>query len=252
MRKKKFIRRTCRLSALYMVTMFSLLLMQSWAHAQYSGSVYKAEEVQVGAVGSDNDLSGSAYKGTATIGDSVVGGASSTNFQAVGGFETTSKPLLEVQVFTTSINLGGLSSSAASTAVGSFSVRTYLASGYNVYTMGPPPTSENTVTLTPLSTGGTSLPGTPQFGMNLRANTSPVSVGTDPVQVPDATFSFGQVDANYNTPNTYRYNNGERIAYSTQSTGQTNYTESFLYNISAIQSAGTYIFRQSIVVVPTY
>lgn len=222
------------------------------ARAQYSGSTYKIEEAQVGAVGSDNDLQSNDYKARATAGDTAVGIVEGTDYSAVGGFTTTGEPHLEVNVTSMTVNLSPLSSAAASTTSGTFFVRSYLADGYNVFTVGQPPTNENGQQIAPLTAGGTSIPGTSQFGINLRANTSPTTVGADPVQEPDASFSYGAVDTNYNTPNTYRYNNNERIAYSNSSTGKTTYTISYLYNIKPLEQAGLYVFNQSIVVVATY
>lgn len=220
--------------------------------AQYEGTTYKIEEAQVGAVGSDNDLQGTDYQGRATIGDTAVGQVNGTVYQATGGFTTTSDPHLEVVVTAMNVTLPTLSSAAATTTTGTFWVRSYLASGYNVYTVGQPPTNENNTQLAPMTGGGSSTPGTAQFGINLVANTAPTTFGADPVQVPDATFSYGQVDSNYATTNQYRYNNNERIAFSNSSSGRTTYTISYLYNIAPLQQSGLYVFNQSIVVVPTY
>ena len=43
------------------------------------------------------------------------------------------------------------------------------------------------------------------LSINLVANTSPVTLGADPVQDPDSTFSFGLVSADYSSPNLYKY-----------------------------------------------
>lgn len=228
------------------------VILPAVVHAQYQGTTYMVEEAQVGAVGSDNDLEGTAYQGRATAGDTAVGSVSGSAYQGVGGFTTTGEPHLEVYVNSVTIDLGTLSASTPSTTSATFWVRSYLASGYNVYTDGQPPTNESGNQISPLTGGGTSSPGSSQFGINLTANTAPTTVGAVPQQVPDATYGFGQVDANYNTANTYRYNDNERVAFSNSSSGQTLYTISYLYNITPLQAAGLYVFNQSIVVVPTY
>lgn len=103
-----------------------------------------------------------------------------------------------------------------------------------------------------LATQTASSAGTEQFGINLTANTSPATVGATPVQVPDGTFSFGFANTNYDDPNLYRYNNGDTIAQSNSSSGTTNYTISYLVNISTITRAGTYNFTHSVNVVSTF
>jgi hypothetical protein len=94
--------------------------------------------------------------------------------------------------------------------------------------------------------------GTEPFGINLRANTSPSHFGADPVYVPDATFSFGQVAANYNTPNVFMYANGDEIAYSNASTSATTFTISYIFNISNVTPGGTYTMDHVLVATATY
>jgi hypothetical protein len=151
-----------------------------------------------------------------------------------------------------------LSESSASTTTATFSVESYLASGYIVQTIGNPPASNGVTphTLSALTSGGTSSPGTEQFGINLVANTigcgAPANVGANPVQVPDSTFSFGAAAAGYNTCGSFKYNNGDTIAISSKSSGETDYTISYLFNINHSTPDGQYTFRQSIVATATF
>jgi len=232
--------------------------------AQYTGTAYKMEEAQVGAAGSDNELSSTSYKGRATAGDTAVGIVNGTTYQAVGGFTTSDAPELEVIAGSLNLDLGSATTTNALVGTGSFGVRTYLAQGYTVYIRGIPPTQEGGFTMSALATQTASSVGSEQFGINLRQNTcatvnstcaspeAPPNFGLDPVQVPDATFSFGTVNANYNTPNQFRYVNNDAIASSSSSSGVTNYKISYLVNISSVTRAGTYNFRHSVDVVPTY
>jgi hypothetical protein len=133
-----------------------------------------------------------------------------------------------------------------------------LASGYIVQTVGSSPTN-NAVSphsLNALTGGGTSSPGTEQFGINLVANTTgcgaPANFGAAPVQIPDSTFSFGAAASGYNTCGTFKYNNGDTIASSSKSSGETDYTISYLFNISSTTPDGFYTFNQSIVATSTY
>lgn len=236
--------------------------------AQYTGTAYKIEEAQVGAAGSDNDLTSTSYKARATAGDTAVGIVNGTTYQAVGGFTTSDAPELEVIAGSLNLDIGTATTSSTIVGTSQFGVRTYLAQGYVVYIRGAPPTQEGGYAMSTLATQTVSTVGTEQFGINLRLNSCatvhvtiasvacpiPASsnFGADAAQVPDSTFSFGTVNANYNTANQFRYVNGDAIASSSSSSGVTNYTISYMVNISSITRAGTYNFRHTVDVVPTY
>jgi hypothetical protein len=225
------------------------------AHAgptQSSSNNYSISEVQIGGNGSaQNDCSGS-YCAQESVGDTVVGGASSANYSAQFGSDTSDKPLLEVIVDGGNQSLGTLDPSTTATASFGIKVRSYLSSGYAIYVSGTPPSQgEHTLKALDTSCPCTSQPGTEQFGINLVANNAP-NVGLDPVQVPSGTFSFGEVEANYGQSNLFKYNNGDIVAGSTVSTGETDYTLSMVVNISNATPAGHYTSDFSAVVVPTY
>ncbi len=218
---------------------------------QSSSPNYIVDEVFVGA-GGGNDASSASYQARASIGDLGIGNSASTNYQAYGGFTTTGAPYLQVNITSSSLDLGTLSDSAASTGTTAFNVRAYLTSGYNVVIRANAPTSEGGATITPLTTPAGSSPGTEQFGLNLVANTSPTTFGANPVQIPDSSFSFGVAASGYNVSNQFKYVSGETIASSLSSSGQTDFTISYLINVSAITEAGRYVFRQNLIVTATY
>lgn len=220
------------------------------ALAQYNSTNYSADEVFIGS-GGTNDASSTNYQGRASIGDMVVGNSTSTSYQAYGGFTTASDPVLEMNMDPVNTDLGAGSSAATSTLTATFSVRAYLSSGYSVYAIGAPPTSSAGRQIAPLTSGGSSTTGVSQFGMNLVANTTP-SIGANPSQIPDSSFSFGAAASGYGTANSFKYNNGDKIAQSTTSSGHTLYTMSYIFNFSPIEYAGVYVLNQSIVVVPVY
>lgn len=231
--------------------MFLMIFFSSFVSAQEATSPnYKVDELFIGSGGS-NDASSSSYQGRASIGDLGVGNAASANFQAYAGFTTTGAPVLEVVVSNTNLDLGALNAGTTAFGTATFSVRTYLASGYVVITKGAPPTSEAGATITPLSGGGAATTQVEQFGMNLKDNSTP-NVGAEPVQIPDSSFSYGLPASGYDTANIFRYNDGDTIARSNSSTGQTDYTISYIVNISPITEAGVYVFEQDIIVVGTY
>lgn len=239
------------ISFITLIMVVAMILLSSFASAQEASSPsYKVDELFIGTGGS-NDSASPSYQGRASIGDLGVGNSASTFFQAYASFTTTGDPVLEAVVSSTSLDLGTLSSSATSSGTATFSVRTYLASGYVVITRGAPPTSESGATIAPMTAGGVSSIGTEQFGMNLKDNSTP-NIGAEAAQIPDSSFSYGYASTGYGTANNFRYNTGDTIAQSDSSSGQTDYTISYIVNISPITEAGVYVFTQDLIVVGTY
>lgn len=231
-----------------------LLTGPNLVYAQVSCSgAYCVDEPFMGP-GGTNDFSSTNFSGRATVGDTALpevgdGTTTSTSEQSLGGNTTSTDPILEVTVPETTINMGEFSPSEPSIGSTTFSVRTYLSSGYVVYSVGPPPTTTGGASIDAMSAGGVSTPGTEQFGINLVNNSSP-DVGADPVQQP---FGVGSVTSDYSTPNNFRYNSGDIIAQSNSSSGVTTYTISYLINVHPVLTpAGEYVFSQSIVVTSTF
>lgn len=198
--------------------------------------------------GSDN------YK-TAPGGQSIgnqggAGDSRSANFRAQSGATTTSDPSLACVTNTSSVSFGSLSSSVAATATATFSVLNYTSFGYIVQTIGTAPSSGGH-TLSNLSSNAASTPGTEQFGINLVDNSSP-NIGADPQQVPSSSFSFGEAATNYGTANSFRYVNGETIALAPETSGQTDYTISYIINIATTTPGGSYSGSQVLVCTGTY
>lgn len=219
---------------------------------QSSSTHYSISEVQLGGNGSaQHDCSGS-YCAQESAGSTTVGSASSNNYSAQLGSDSTNTPLLEVAVNGGNQNLGTLDPSTTATATFSIKVRSYLDSGYAVYVTGSAP-SQGTHTLKTLDTSCpcTSQPGTEQFGINLTANSTP-SVGAVPVEVPSSAYSFGAAYSDYNQANLFKYHDGDAVAGSATSSGETDYTLSMIVNISNVTPGGHYTSNLSAVVVPTY
>jgi len=236
----------------------ALLLPFGYVSEVYAGSTqssspnYSVSEVQIGGNGSAQNDCSSSYCAQESVGDTVVGGASSADYSAQFGSDTTDEPLLEVIVDGGNQSLGTLQPETTATASFGIKVRSYLSSGYTIYVEGSPPSQgEHTLKALNADCPCTSQPGTEQFGINLAANSSP-SIGEDPVQVPSGTFSFGEVDADYGQSNLFKYNDGDAVAGSTTSTGETDYTLSMILNISSATPGGHYTSNFSAVVVPTY
>lgn len=217
---------------------------------QASSSGYRVNEVFFGSGGSLSSCS-STYCSKQSIGETGVGNTSSTNYQAQAGFNTDRKPFLQFVVNNTNQDIGTLNSTSTKTANATFSVKSYLASGYIVKQTSGGPTNGN-YTMNGLTTPTASSVGQEQFGINLVANTSPATFGAAPSQSPDATFGFGQVASGYNTANQYKYVTNDTVAYSDRSSGTTNFTVSYIFNVSNLTAGGTYTLRHVLVATSTF
>jgi len=218
-----------------------------------SSSNYRVEESSFSS-GSGINSNSANYNARASAGNLGVGSADSTNYNARPGFVTPDEEFLELVVQTSSVDLGTLLTNTTGSGTAQFYVRSYINGSYYVQTMSSPPTSEGGAVLSQLATNSASTQGTEQFGINLVANTTP-AIGTSPVHDPSSAFANGIAATNYDTANSYRYNVGETIAQSGSSGpawGLTNYTVSYIANVSSITEAGTYTMNHDIVVTATY
>lgn len=220
--------------------------------AQSASANYRVEESFFG-IGGELDASSANFRAKQSAGELTVGNASSANYQFYGGFNTTDVPLLEFAVNGGLYDMGVISASAPGTAVATFTVRNYLSSGYIVLANGSPPTvtGGNTHALPALSSAVASNPGTEQFGVNLVDNSTP-DIGANPSQSPDSSFGYGTAIAGYDTANLFKFIDGDTIAFSPKSSGQTNYALSMIANVSPHTPAGQYSGRLNLQVVPTF
>ena len=132
-------------------------------------------------------------------------------------------------------DFGEFSTTQATAVTTQFSVATNDPTGYNAFIGGQTMTSG--VNIIPgLPAQAASFPGTSQFGLNLRANSSP-SVGANPEL---GAVANGTPDSDYNTPNQFKFLDGDRLAYSPRSTGFNRYTVSYIVNVSDAQPPGIY------------
>ncbi len=232
-----------------------IILLGGTAFAQYASSNYKSNEVYFSS--GSGSASSSNYQAKQSLGALGVGRFSSTSYQDYPGTITPQDPYLEFVVSATSTNIGVLSTATPKTTTGNFYVKTYLANGYVVTNASGPP-KNSAYTMQALSSPTTSSAGTEQFGINLVLNSGcpqpglSGSFGANPAQVPDSTFSFGTVATNYNTACNFKYNNGDTVAQSTKSSGETDYTISYLYNISNLTPGGLYTLNHLLVATSTF
>ncbi len=208
---------------------------------------YQLKESVIGGSGLDFSQS-TNFQSAQASGVLGFGNSVGTNFQVNNGVITTGDPALAFAILTSTVSFGTFSPGAAVVATASFQVSNYTSFGYVVQILGNPPT-HGTHTITAMSSTGPSQAGVEQFGINLVANTSPVSVGANPDH---GQFGFGSASSNYGTSNNYRYVAGETIASAPKSSGVTVYTISYLINVSSLTPAGEYSGDQTIVCTGTY
>lgn len=233
------------------------------AYAQYSSGNYKSTEVFFGS-GGDNNQSSGAYKAQASVGSLGVGQVSSSNYQAYSGFLTPNEPFLEMAVDSGNVNLGTLSTTSTSTATGAFHVRAYVNSGYTIQSVSQPPSFVSGAgghTLAGMSLAGPTV-GKEEFGINLVGpnNIGAGNFGSNPAPQPNSTYAFGQAATGYSTVNQFKYSAGDIIACTgtggtcgnASGWGQTNYTISYIADISLVTPAGSYTMNHDLVVIATY
>lgn len=238
-----------KLSGLLCVTLLLAIGLGAVPHAQaetLQSNTLRIEESSVGTSGPINATS-NTYGITDATGDLAVGNAQSSSYQVNAGSKTTGDPALSFSVGS-GANFGTLTATQARTATTTFSVINYTTYGYVVQIFGDPPSYAGH-TIAPMSTLGSSVPGTEQFGINLVANTSPASFGTNP---DNGQFGYGSIEANYATSNEFYYQSGDILAQAAKDSGLTNYTISYLINVASLTPGGTYTTSQSLVVTGTY
>lgn len=132
------------------------------------------------------------------------------------------------------VDFGNLSSAAAHSATTEMLVATNGASGYTISLSGNTMTSGNN-TIAAMAADDVSRPGVGQFGINLRANTTPL-IGANP-----SGPGFGSPSADYNIPDRYKFNSGDIIASNAGPEDTRKYTVSYLVNINGSQPVGIYV-----------
>jgi hypothetical protein len=217
---------------------------------------YKFEETSLGGSGFLNAQSNN-YQATGTSGILGLGDSAGSGYQLNNGHVTTPDPTLTFAVNDFDIAFPEFSPSVAATTTSTFQVINYTSYGYIVQIYGTPPTNNNrTITAMGTTSPEPSQVGNEQFGINLVANTSPVSVGANPdnnnnVQY-SKQFGFGQASTNYDTANNYRFVSGETVAEAPKSSGQTLYTISYLVNVDNLTPGGKYINNLTLICIGTY
>lgn len=159
------------------------------------------------------------------------------------------------------------SPTATATAISRMAASTNAGQGYVITVNGPTLTS-GANTIAGIATPSASLIGTPQFGLNLRANTAAAAAsfpGTAPLDSLDIDSTSDGVNLNgrpttdYATPDTFKFVTGDPVAdsnYNTTGTADPSdaqiYTVSYIANVPGSQAAGTYTSTLTYICTPTF
>lgn len=210
-------------------------------------SNYQFDESSIGTGGLYGANSAN-FQANSSTGDVNVGNSASNNLQVDSGTKTQHDPTLSFSVNAGAINFGQLSPTQTYTASSSFSVSNYTSYGYVVQLTGPTLTT-GSHSIAPMDVVATPQLGVEQFGINLVANTAPVSFGANP---DNGQFGYGSIMPNYATANKFYYQSGDVIAQAAKSSGVTTYTISYVVNVGPLTAGGTYTTNQTLIVTGTY
>jgi len=216
---------------------------------------YSVTETQFGSGSALNDCSAS-YCAKLSAGDTAVGRASSNNYSAQLGSNTSDVPYLAVSIGGGAHDMGVLDDTHTVTATNTVDVTTYLSGGYVIQLVGATPSQGVHNLSVPLGEPGdvpfTSQQGAEQFGINLVANTAP-AIGSNAVNEPSGgALSAGIVQPGYDTQNEFKYIDGDVIVNNPNGSGEALYTLSMIINVSSVTPGGHYSGGYSAVVIPTF
>jgi hypothetical protein len=201
------------------------------------------------------------YQSVQSVNNTGVGTSSSSDFQFVGGTPAPKDPFLTLAILNNNASFNALfSTSAAAYATAEFAVIDYTSYGYAVQIVGNTPSNGNhSIPAMSDGSGGptTSTPGFEQFGMNLVKNTnfcgSGCDVGADPNRGQFGTDSaHANPTSNYDTSGEFYYSSGDSVVNSTKSSGEIDYTLSYVVNVGSLTPGGEYTSNQSIICTGTY
>jgi len=184
------------------------------------------------------------YVSEDTIGEISSGNSSSDTYELSAGYQPTWNypPGLSFAINENSAPLGTLTSLAAAASTTTFSVLSNAVDGYAVSVAGTTLTSNSSLAdIDAMTVPASSSPGNEQFGLNLVSNSIP-SVGTDPVG------GVGIAANGYNTPNSFKFESGDTIATSSTYSQSTEFTVSYLANISANTVSSDYYSNLTLIV----
>lgn len=143
------------------------------------------------------------------------------------------------------IDFGELSPTRTSTGQTKLLVATNADYGYSIQVTGTTLTSGINV-IPPMTSQDISRPGTSQFGMNLRANSTPSS-GQDPIGM-----GRGAPTSDYNVPNRFKFLSGETVAGYNDPDYFETYTVNYIVNVASSQPPGIYVSTLTYIALATF
>jgi len=247
--------------------------------ATYAGGAYDVVVSVLSSDGSTLDYS-SYFGGTgsdvaydiAAMGDSsiyIAGETDSTNFPTTSPYQASNagssdaflmrilpsvtvtghvNPTLTFTVDSTTCDLGTVTASTTGSCSHTMTAGSNATNGYTIsYIAAPTLTDSASDTITETgATGSTSTQGSEQFGLNLKANTTP-TIGAEP------SGGSATLAANYNTADTFSFTtSGANVATTSGPSGTTTFTVSYITNIANTTEAGDYAMTQTYNVVANY
>jgi len=143
------------------------------------------------------------------------------------------------------VDFGEFSPSRTATGKTQLLAATNADFGYNITVNGPTLTSGVNV-INPLSSPDISRVGTSQFGLNLRANSTP------PAGQEILGAGTGSPGSGYGNPNYYRFNPGTIVASSSNPDYYRLYTATYIVNVSRNQAPGVYVSTLNFIALATF
>lgn len=134
---------------------------------------------------------------------------------------------------TATVSLGTLTTSTTGSGTSTMTAATNANSGYAITVNGTTLTS-GANTITALASQTASSQGSSQFGINLKANTTP-SVGSNV-----SGSGSGTATSNYATADQFRFVTGDSVASASGPTNSNTYTVSYVANIAGSTKPGSY------------
>jgi len=234
----------CRAIFIFIIFYYVVFIIYSADAFVMSSPNYKIEKDSLN-IGGDYESSAN-YKMRNTIGEIATDLATTTNYKITAGYQAEVPLVLIFSITDNTADLGLLTTSGPKTDTTGFRVATNGSDGYAVTISGNTLTSNSSsADIDALTTPSLSSPGTEQFGINLVANTSPL-VGSNP------SGGLGQAASGYNTANYFKFVSGDSIANCSGFSSVTNFTISYLGNISTNTVAGDYSTLLTLIATGTF
>lgn len=197
-----------------------------------------SQTVVFGAVTNPSATNSTFFARLATYSDDAwtTGVDTGTVAASTAGQITVTASVDETLTFTlasATVALGTLTTATTGSGTSTMSAATNAATGYSITASGATLTS-GLNTITALASQTASSQGSSQFGINLKANTTP-SVGSNV-----SGGGSGAATSNYNTADQFRFVSGDSVASASAPTNSNTFTVSYIANIAGSTLPGSY------------